>query len=154
MHGKALRVFVGLMMAFALIVVATPAAFAQDEGGMQDSGDKMNHDHMMEMDKDMSYVYTADKLYTCDHHHVFVTEDMNAHCPMEGCGMAVVEMTKEQVTELRAKHLKGCPKCHTVLPADAEKTHCACGMEFMEIEMPEEEGEMMKEEPMDEENKS
>ena len=153
MHGNAQRIFVGLMMAIVLTLVAVPTGFAQDDGGMemQKSGDEMNHDHMMDMD--MSYVYTADKLYTCDHHHVFVTDDMEAHCPIQGCGMGVVAMTDEQVTELRAKHLKGCPKCHTVLPADAEKTHCACGMEFVEIEMPAKEGEMMKEEPAEGEHK-
>ena len=117
--------------AAALIALFVIPLYAQ-QGTMHDGG-KM----AMMGQKAMSFVYTADSLYSCPMHPMIVSDKPYAHCTIDGCGMPLKRMNDDQVKVLReAKQLYVCPmpSCSVVTASENLKNCPVCGMKLVPLQ--------------------
>jgi len=137
---------IGLTLAITLAVVLTLGlgmpGRAQDKEEMH--GKEMKKEQMhgegMMMMKDMSFIFTADTLYTCPMHPDYVT-DKPGRCGISGCDAELVKMSEEAVKKLRESHPKACTMCGLVFPGDSKVDRCpSCNMGLKPVEKPAEEG--------------
>ncbi|MFH0881614.1 MAG: hypothetical protein V2A56_01385 [bacterium] len=133
------------------VIAAVLALFAfpllAQQGQMH--GDK---DSGMMMHKDMGFVFTADSLYSCPMHPYIVSDNPDAHCTINACGMPLKKMSDEQVKTLReAKQLYVCPmaSCSVVTASDTLKNCPVCGMKLVPLERGAKEGKMGSMKSMD-----
>ena len=85
----------------------------------------------------MSFVYSADTLYSCPMHPYIVSDKPDAHCTIDGCGMPLKRMNDEQVKVLReAKQLYVCPmpSCSVVTASENLKNCPVCGMKLVPLQ--------------------
>lgn len=109
---------------FTALMILTVVAFV----GCGKSGEKPQTEAQTEeapaetTESPMAYLANAEKLYTCEHHPMLVTDDAEAKCMQ--CEMAVTEMGEEAVAKVRAMDHKACEPCKVLFPADAEFAKC------------------------------
>jgi Cu(I)/Ag(I) efflux system membrane fusion protein/cobalt-zinc-cadmium efflux system membrane fusion protein len=81
----------------------------------------------------MDVLYSAEHLYQCPMHSEIITAQAGTNCPR--CNMKLVEMTDQQMQELRDSGPYGCVMCPVVVPGDKKDERCTiCNMRLKPIE--------------------
>ena len=143
MYHSTFRRLSTLVVILSLVMLAATAALAQDSSGSMkkadDQGQMMSKgmEAMPMAHKDMSFIYTADTLYTCPNHPWFVTDKADAHCAVKACETKLVMMTPDQVKALRDSNPKGDAGCSVAVPGNSDMTKCpVCGAPLEPIQKP------------------